>query len=145
MSPARRPNELRPTIIKRYPSAAAGSFMITQGETRILCTASLSDQVPAFLIDKATGQPKRGWVTAEYAMLPGSTPQRKRRGGDSRATEIQRLIGRSLRAAVDLDAMPGVTIACDCDVIMADGGTRTASVTGAFVALATAVEVARWT
>jgi len=113
------------------------------GETRVLCTASVSRDVPGFLIDKATGLARSGWITAEYAMLPGSTPGRKDRKIDSRATEIKRLIGRALRAAVDLDKMPGVAITCDCDVLKADGGTRTASITGAFVALADAVTWAR--
>lgn len=113
------------------------------GETRVLCTASVSRDVPPFLIDKATGLARSGWITAEYAMLPGSTPGRKDRKIDSRATEIKRLIGRALRAAVDLDKMPGVAITCDCDVLKADGGTRTASITGAFVALADAVTWAR--
>ena len=117
--------------------------MITQGSTRVLCTASIDQKVPRFLIDSATGEPRSGWVTAEYAMLPGSTPQRKARGADSRGTEIKRLIGRVLRAAVDLDAMPGVSITCDCDVVVADGGTRTASITGAFVALGQAVAFGR--
>jgi ribonuclease PH len=117
--------------------------MITQGATRVLCTASVADEVPAWMVDPATGAATRGWVTAEYAMLPGSTPRRKRRGPDSRGTEIQRLIGRSLRAAVDLERMRGVTVTCDCDVLVADGGTRTASITGAFVALADALRWAR--
>jgi ribonuclease PH len=139
----RKPNQLRAVAIEPFPTAAPGSVVITQGGTRVLCTASIAQEVPAFLMDKVTGQPKRGWVTAEYNMLPGSTPQRKQRGGDSRGTEIQRLIGRCLRAAVDLDAMPGVAITCDCDVLTADGGTRTASITGAYVALAQAVGHAR--
>jgi ribonuclease PH len=130
---------MRPTTIKRYRTRAAGSVVIAQGDTRVLCTASVADDVPRFLIDKTTGEPKHGWVTAEYSMLPGSTPDRKRRGPDGRSTEIQRLIGRSLRAAVDLDKMPGIAITCDCDVLMADGGTRTAAITGAFVALAQAI------
>ena len=107
------------------------------------CTASIAQVVPKWLIDRATGQATRGWVTAEYNMMPGSTPDRIRRGPNSRATEIQRLIGRTLRAAVDLDKMPGLAITCDCDVLVADGGTRTASITGAFVALAQAIGVAR--
>jgi len=142
MATQRTPNQLRPTKIQPYPTAAAGSVMITQGKTRVLCTASIADKVPNWLKDDS-GRATRGWVTAEYAMLPGSTPDRKRRGTDSRGTEIQRLIGRSLRAAVDLEKMPGVAITCDCDVLVADGGTRTASVTGAFVALAGAIKWAR--
>lgn len=140
---ARKRNELRPTAIEPYPTAAAGSVIITMGQTRVLCTASIAEDVPPWLIDKATGRPKRGWVTAEYSMLPGSTPDRKRRGNDGRGTEIQRLIARVLRAAVDLNKMPGLMITCDCDVLYADGGTRTAAITGAFVALAQAIREAR--
>lgn len=143
MAKTRRPNQLRPTTIRRYPTAAPGSVLITQGRTRVICTASIADKPPPWLIDKKTGQPKHGWVTAEYAMLPGSTPDRKRRGADSRGTEIQRLIGRCLRAAVDLDKMAGLSVTCDCDVVCADGGTRTAAVTGAYVALAQAIAYAR--
>jgi ribonuclease PH len=139
----RKPNQLRPVTIERFPAAAAGAVVITQGQTRVLCTASIATEVPDFLLDKQTRLPVRGWVTAEYAMLPGSTRDRKKRGPDGRATEIQRLIGRVLRAAVDLKAMPGVSITCDCDVLVADGGTRTASITGAFVALAQAIAHAR--
>jgi ribonuclease PH len=136
---------MRPVHIEDFPSAAAGSVLIRQGDTRVLCTAALETDLPKWLKDSGTpGQgPARGWVSAEYAMLPGSTPQRKKRGPDSRATEIQRLIGRVLRAAVDLEKMPGVLVTCDCDVIVADGGTRTAAITGAFVALARAIAQAR--
>lgn len=140
---SRRPNQMRATTIQRYPTWAPGSVVISQGSTRVLCTASVDDQVPSFLRDPATGQPTSGWITAEYAMLPASTPQRKERGPDSRSTEIKRLIGRCLRAAVQMDRMPGITIRCDCDVLMADGGTRTCSITGAFVALQLAVIWAR--
>ena len=140
----RKTNELRPIEITRdFPSHAAGSVMIAAGETRVLCTASVSKDVPPFLIDRETGEARSGWVTAEYSMLPGSTVGRKKRGPDSRATEIKRLIGRALRAAVDMDRMPGVSITLDCDVIKADGGTRTLSITGAFVALADAVAKAK--
>ena len=139
----RKPSELRPVNIEPFPSAAAASVVITQGETRVLCTASLSTDVPKFLCDKVTGEPLRGWVTAEYSMLPGSTRDRKKRGPDSRGTEIQRLIGRVLRAAVDLEKMPGLVVTCDCDVLVADGGTRTASITGVYVALAQALAHAR--
>lgn len=139
----RRSNQLRPTSIDPYPTAAPGSVIFRQGNTQVLCTASIASEVPPWLIDRATGQATRGWVTAEYAMLPGSTAQRKRRGPDSRGTEIQRLIARVLRAAVDLRRMPGVLITCDCDVLCADGGTRTAAITGGFVALAQAMEHAR--
>jgi len=141
MSTKRRTSQLRPTKIHRYPTAAAGSVIVTQGGTRVLCTASIARDVPKWLKD-TSGKALSGWVTAEYAMLPGSTPDRKRRGGDSRSTEIQRLIGRSLRAAVDLQKMPGVLVTCDCDVLVADGGTRTASVTGGFVALSLALSEA---
>ena len=134
---------LRPTTIEAYPTGAPGSIMITQGRTKVLCTTSLAEDVPPWMIDKETGEASQGWVTAEYSMLPGSTPQRKKRGPDSRGTEIQRLIGRALRAAIDLDKIAGVSFTCDCDVIVADGGTRTASVTGAFVSLAQAIGVAQ--
>jgi ribonuclease PH len=143
MPKSRKPNQLRPTTIKPYPTAAAGSVIIEQGGTRILCTASIAAELPRWIPRSPEGQPLHGWVTAEYAMLPGSTPDRKRRGPDSRATEIQRLIGRALRAAVDLQKMPELAITCDCDVLVADGGTRTASITGAFVALAQAIAAAR--
>ena len=142
-SQSRKRDQLRTTRIEPFPSAAAGSVLITQGQTRVLCTASVAEDVPRWLLDPQTGEPTGGWVTAEYAMLPGATPDRKRRGTDSRGTEIKRLIGRSLRAAVDLEQMPGIAITCDCDVIVADGGTRTASITGAYVALAQAIEATR--
>jgi len=143
-SRSRKPQQLRPVTIQRgFPTAAPGSVLIAMGDTRVLCTASISTDTPKWLLDPATGLPARGWVTAEYSMLPGSTTDRKKRGPDSRATEIQRLIGRSLRAAVDLKKLPGVTITCDCDVLQADGGTRTAAITGAWVALADAVAAAR--
>jgi len=133
-------DQLRPIQIERgFPSFAAGSVMIAAGETRVLCTATLSTEVPPFLVDRESGEPTSGWVTAEYNMLPGSTPERQRRGPNSRATEIKRLIGRSLRAAVDMKRMAGVSITCDCDVLKADGGTRTASITGGYVALADAL------
>jgi ribonuclease PH len=136
---------MRPVHIEDFPSSAAGSVLIRQGETRVLCTAAIETELPKWLQNSgAPGKgPARGWVTAEYAMLPGCTPQRKKRGPDSRATEIQRLIGRVLRAAVDLEKMPGVQITCDCDVLVADGGTRTAAITGAFVALARDVAFAQ--
>ena len=143
MAKKRRRNELRPVRIEIYPSGAPGSVMMHQGNTRVLCTASVSTDLPRWLAGKNGEPPTRGWVTAEYAMLPGSTSQRKRRGADSRGTEIQRLIARSLRAAVDMTKMPGLLITCDCDVIVADGGTRTASITGAYVALAQALATAR--
>lgn len=139
----RRHDELRHTTIEPFATNAAGSVVITQGRTKVLCTASLAQEVPAWMRDPATGTAARGWVTAEYAMLPGSTPHRKKRGEDSRASEIRRLIGRVLRSAVDLDIMTGLTVTCDCDVLVADGGTRTASITGSFVALVQAIRVAR--
>jgi ribonuclease PH len=136
----REPGELRPIAIERgYTRHAEGAVLIAFGDTRVICTASVEDGVPAFL--KGRGQ---GWVTAEYGMLPRSTHTRSdreaARGRQSgRTQEIQRLIGRSLRAVVDLPRLGERTVKLDCDVIQADGGTRTASVTGAFVALHDAV------
>lgn len=135
----RRPAQLRELKIKRrYTRSAPGSVLISAGRTVVLCTASVDESVPPWLKEK-----QQGWVTAEYGMLPGSTAPRKSRdrGGkiDGRTTEIQRLIGRSLRAAVNLAALGPRTITIDCDVVDADGGTRTASITGAFVALVDAV------
>lgn len=136
---ARRSDELREIrIIPDYTEMAAGSVLVCCGRTRVLCTASVQEGVPPFLKGKGTG-----WLTAEYAMLPGATPQRKQRDGvkkDGRSVEIQRLIGRSLRAACDLTRMGERTIYIDCDVLQADGGTRTASITGGFVALCLAVD-----
>jgi ribonuclease PH len=120
----------------------AGSCLVSFGDTRVLCTASIEKEVPPHR--RGSGG---GWLTAEYAMLPGSTSPRKRRDGvkpDGRSVEIQRLVGRSLRAAVDLDTLGEVTIAIDCDVLQADGGTRTAAITGGWVALHDALtELAR--
>jgi ribonuclease PH len=135
----RRPNQLRPLKIKRrYTRVAPGSVLIQAGGTTVLCTASVNEDVPPWMKDE-----NRGWITAEYSMLPGSTNPRKRRERDSkvdgRTSEIQRLIGRSLRAVADLDALGPRTISVDCDVLEADGGTRTASITGAFVALVDAL------
>ena len=131
--------QLRPVeILPGFTRMAAGSALINWGETRVLCTASFQPGVPAFL--KGRGQ---GWLTAEYAMLPGATPTRKARDGvkkDGRGVEISRLIGRSLRACCDLTRLGENTITLDCDVLQADGGTRTAAITGAFVALCLAVE-----
>ena len=121
-----------------FTEMAAGSALICCGRTRVLCTASVQNDVPPFLRGKG-----RGWVTAEYAMLPGSTPQRKAREllkRDGRSVEIQRLIGRALRSVCDLTALGERTIYIDCDVLQADGGTRTASITGAFVALCLACD-----
>ena len=135
----RHPDELRMArIVPDYTEMAAGSALICCGRTKVICTASVQEGVPPFLRGKG-----KGWLTAEYAMLPGSTPQRKARDGvkkDGRGVEIQRLIGRSLRAACDLTRLGERTIYIDCDVIQADGGTRTASITGAMVALTCAVD-----
>lgn len=142
--PSPRPSDaLRPVTIEPFDTAAAGSVLISQGGTRVLCTASLAAEAPKWVEQDAVGRPVHGWVTADYSMLPGSTPDRKRRGPDGRATEIGRLIGRSLRAAVDLRRMPGITVSVDCDVLKADGGTRTAAITGGFIALRQALAVAR--
>ena len=139
MTDIRKSDELREVrIIPDYTEMAAGSVLVCCGRTRVLCTASVQDGVPPFLKGKG-----RGWLTAEYAMLPGSTSQRKARDGvkkDGRSVEIQRLIGRSLRAACDLTRMGERTVYIDCDVIQADGGTRTASITGGFAALCLAVD-----
>jgi ribonuclease PH len=136
----RRPDELRAVRIERgFTKHAEGSVLIAFGDTRVLCTASVEERVPGFLKDSG-----RGWVTAEYGMLPRSTNTRTdreaARGKQSgRTQEIQRLIGRSLRAVVDLASLGSRTIHLDCDVLQADGGTRTAAITGAFVALCDAV------
>lgn len=125
------------TILPNFMETADGSCLIATGKTRVICTASVEEGVPPFL--RNTG---RGWVTAEYAMLPASTGRRKQRDGikkDGRSVEIQRLIGRSLRQAVDMTKLGERTITLDCDVLQADGGTRTASITGAYVALVLAV------
>jgi ribonuclease PH len=135
---------LRPVrITRRYTSHPEGSVLVEFGETRVLCTASVEEGVPAFLRGKG-----QGWVTAEYGMLPRAThtrsPREAARGKQTgRTQEIQRLIGRSLRAAVDLEALGERSVTIDCDVLQADGGTRTASITGAYVALADACEVLR--
>jgi ribonuclease PH len=136
----RRLDQMRPVEIQTgYLKTAEGSALITVGNTRVLCAASVEDGVPQFL--RGTG---KGWVTAEYAMLPRATlkrtPREVSKGKPSgRTHEIQRLIGRSLRAVVDLDALGERSVLVDCDGIQADGGTRTASITGAYVALAIAV------
>jgi ribonuclease PH len=131
----RKSSEIRPTKIKRgYTRMSPGSVLIQAGNTTVLCTASLDPKVPDWLKGKG-----KGWITAEYNMLPHSTSPRKARERglkiDGRTTEIQRLIGRSLRSIADLAALGERSILVDCDVIEADGGTRTASITGAFVAL----------
>ncbi len=136
----RQPNELRTiNITRNYTKHAEGSVLVEFGDTKVLCTASVEEKIPPFLRGK-----NEGWVTAEYGMLPRSTGSRMgreaARGKQSgRTMEIQRLIGRSLRAAVDLSALGERSITIDCDVIQADGGTRTASITGAFVALQDAI------
>ena len=136
----RRPDELRKlTLTRNYTRHAEGSVLIECGETKVICTASVEEKVPGFL--KGQGQ---GWVTAEYGMLPRSTHTRSDREASKgkqsgRTLEIQRLIGRSLRAVVDMAKLGERQIQIDCDVIQADGGTRTASITGAYVALADAI------
>jgi ribonuclease PH len=143
-SDQRPANHLRETTITpNYLMHAEGSVLITAGNTKVICTASIEDRVPGFL--RNTG---KGWVTAEYGMLPRATSTRMQREASSgkvggRTQEIQRLIGRSLRAVTNLPALGERTIWLDCDVIQADGGTRTASITGAFVALALAIEKLR--
>ena len=142
-SALRQPDQLRPVTIEPFPSSAAGAVLITQGQTRVLCTASLCAHVPPWVRRDESGVPAHGWVTAEYAMIPGSTPDRVKRGPSSRGTEIQRLVARSLRAAVDLHQMPTVMVTVDCEVLVADGGTRTASITGGYVALQQALAAAK--
>jgi ribonuclease PH len=136
----RKNDQMRPVKITRnYLMHPFGSVLIEMGDTKVICTAMIEEKVPPFL--KGTGQ---GWVTSEYSMLPGSTSQRKVRDStkgriDGRNQEIQRLIGRSLRSVVDLSKLGERTVWIDCDVIQADGGTRTASITGAFIALVDAI------
>lgn len=131
----RAPNELRPVTVERgFVRNSPGSALYRAGRTTVLVTAHLSDKVPPFLEGKGVG-----WLTAEYSMLPGSTPTRKSRGTDGRSTEIQRLIGRSLRAVIDTKALGPWTLHVDADVIEADGGTRTAAITAAFIAVADAL------
>jgi len=132
----RKDDELRPVeILRNYLKFPEGSVLVSTGDTRVICTATVEEGVPGWL----NGQNK-GWVTAEYAMLPRATEDRTGRKPGGRGAEIQRLIGRSLRAAVDLSGLGENTIRIDCDVIQADGGTRTASITGAFVALYDAMQ-----
>ncbi|MCP5007880.1 MAG: ribonuclease PH [Planctomycetes bacterium] len=136
----RRADELRPVTIKRnFTNNAPGSVLIEFGDTKVICTASVDESVPNYM--KNTG---KGWITAEYSLLPGSTPKRALREASrgkisGRTQEIQRLIGRSLRSIVNLSALGERTIWIDCDVIQADGGTRVASITGAYVALIDAI------
>ncbi len=135
----RQADRLRPLRIERhFTRSVPGSVLIQAGRTTVLCTASVAAQVPPWMANQ-----QRGWITAEYSMLPGSTqPRKERERGtktDGRTTEIQRLVGRSLRAVADLDALGQRTITLDCDVLEADGGTRTLSITGALVALVDAL------
>ncbi len=138
----RKSDELRKVkITKNYLKTAEGSVLIEVGDTRVICTATVQDSVPPFLRGKGTG-----WVTAEYSMLPRSSPQRIERergrvGG--RTHEIQRLIGRALRAVVDMEALGERSVLIDCDVIQADGGTRTAAITGAYIALVLCLRAAQ--
>src|SRR5436305_5087086 len=141
----RQPNELRPLSFKRrYTRQSPGSVLVQMGRTTVLCTCTAEKAVPPFLVGKG-----KGWLTAEYGMLPGSTGTRKSRdrGGkiDGRTVEIQRLIGRSLRAIVDLEKLGERTLWIDCDVLEADGGTRTASINGAYLALIDALVAHRST
>jgi ribonuclease PH len=137
----RAPDALRPVVITPgFVRTATGSALIEMGETRVICTASVQDSVPRWLMGRG-----RGWVTAEYGMLPASTGERKQRDAskgrlDGRSVEIQRLIGRSLRGVIDFEALGERTIYIDCDVLQADGGTRCASITGGMVALRLAAE-----
>lgn len=127
----RQNDEMRTVSFHRdFVDTASGSVVVSFGRTRVLCTASVSDDVPRWMRD--TG---KGWVTAEYSMLPGSSPERIRRRVSGRSQEIQRLIGRSLRAVVDMEALGEREVIIDCDVLQADGGTRTASITGGYIAL----------
>jgi ribonuclease PH len=148
----RAPDQLRPVKITRaFTSATPGSVLYESGKTKVLCTASIEDRVPPWMQGRG-----HGWLTAEYAMLPGATPDRKQRptqarGVDGRTHEIQRLVGRSLRAVLDAQALGERTIWVDCDVLQADGGTRTASINGAYLAIVDALKkhrfnkpLARW-
>jgi ribonuclease PH len=135
-SSPRKPDHLRQVTIKRnFIKTAHGSALVSFGDTKIICTAAIEEQVPPWMRGKG-----KGWVTAEYGMIPGSCLERKARSerqgkADGRTLEIQRLVGRSLRAVVDMAALGEISVWVDCDVIQADGGTRTASITGGFVAL----------
>ncbi len=137
----RQPDELRPLKFRRrYTRHAAGSVLVSMGKTVVLCTCSIENNVPPFLVGSG-----KGWLTAEYSMLPSSTSPRKQRDRagkvDGRSVEIQRLIGRSLRAITNLEKLGERTLFIDCDVLEADGGTRTASINGAYVALVDALTV----
>jgi ribonuclease PH len=137
-------DQLRPIRVQKgFTKTSLSSVLMEAGNTMVLCTASVEKSIPPWRKSKDPQQPVLGWVTAEYNMLPGSTSPRKQRDRskvDGRTTEIQRLIGRSLRAVVDFEALGEHTITIDCDVLQADGGTRTASITGGFIALADAVQ-----
>ena len=134
----RQPDQLRPLNIEpNFMKHAEGSALIKMGDTHVICTASVEDRVPHFLVGKRTG-----WITAEYSMLPRSThtrSQRETQGTKGRTQEIQRLIGRALRAVIDLKKLGERTLWIDCDVLQADGGTRTASISGAYIAVASAI------
>jgi ribonuclease PH len=135
----RQPDDLRPfSFVRDFTNMTMGSALVTFGETRVLCTASVEEDVPRWM--KGKGE---GWVTAEYSMLPGSSPERvnrERKGAKGRTQEIERLIGRSLRAVTDMKALGENSIRLDCDVLQADGGTRTAAICGAYIALHDACE-----
>ena len=134
-SDGRQPDQLRPMEFRRdFTTMSAGSALAVFGNTQVLCTASVDDDTPRWLRD--TG---KGWVTAEYSMLPGSSPERIRRRTSGRDQEIQRLIGRSLRAIIDLGKLGERSVTVDCDVLQADGGTRTASICGGYLALHDAI------
>ncbi len=127
----RQPDELRPVTFERdFTTMSAGSTLVSFGETRVLCTASIDEDVPRWMSGSG-----KGWVTAEYSMLPGSSPDRVRRKTSGRSQEIQRLIGRALRSVTDMTALGERQVTVDCDVLQADGGTRTASICGGYVAL----------
>jgi ribonuclease PH len=135
----RQNDELRPIVVRRhFMESSPGSVLISAGKTTVLCSASISDELPKWMPKDST----KGWLTAEYRMLPGSTSPRSPRSDrpDGRATEIQRLIGRSLRSVINLEKLTQRTVYLDCDVLQADGGTRTLSITGAYIALADALQ-----
>jgi ribonuclease PH len=142
----RAPNQLRPLRFQNHIAPyAAGSTLIEWGNTRVICGVTIEETIPRWMKESRDGGIKGGWITAEYSMLPYSTLQRKQRDSakgkiDGRSQEIQRLIGRAMRAALDLNKLGERTVWVDCDVLQADGGTRTAAITGAFVALSLAVK-----
>ncbi len=137
----RSSNQMRPIrFVPNFTKHAAGSVLVEYGDTKVICTVCVDESIPSFLRNK---QPAQGWLTAEYSMLPGATGTRSRRerpAPSGRSQEIQRLIGRSIRGVIDLKKATDVTFHIDCDVIQADGGTRTAAITGAFVALKIAID-----